>query len=70
MRPGHPSPRLTAQQKRMREFEESVYQTLRAYQRGEYTADSGAAAGQLDIALTRVFDRVKDHAVTIFARKR
>lgn len=51
MMPGHPSPRRTAQQKRMSTFEEAVYRTLREYQDGDYAATSGVVAGCLDVAL-------------------
>lgn len=61
-----PSERLTAAQKRQRQFEESVYQALCSYRRGEYEATSGVAVGALDIPLSTLFDVIATAAKGTF----
>jgi hypothetical protein len=61
--------RPTAHQQRMRDFRESIYQTLRKYQRGEFATGGGVVAGQLDGALTRVIDDISDAAEEVFPHR-
>jgi hypothetical protein len=71
---GGPGPmrakRLTAHQKRMCEFEELMYQTLRKLEDGLFDATSGVAVGALSIAFSTAFDLIKANAESVFGKKK
>lgn len=60
---------MNRHQERVLRFEESLYGTLRKFQRGEFKPTGGGVRiGQLSIELSSVLDEIKKSADEIFRR--